>query len=373
MRQIFCILLCVLLLTSCAQKPEITETIPPVPSAPSNTEPVYLDPHEMLAVSVPASSEHIYLEDGTELCTFTKQHMQLLLQNEAVADRIILEFLNRVDSMQQNIDGILTAAQENYDPATSWYPYFQHILYSPERIDHGVLSLSGIQSSYNGGIHGNVTGISVSYDLSSGDVLTLGSILHMDADKEDIIRMVLNKLESISEDSYFFEGYEDTVRSRLGGDENQYQDFYFTQLGLVFYFSPYEIAPYASGIITVELPYHELIGVLYDGYFPDEQEETVGSVCTDDFMEVDMEQFSCMEEVTVDAGETLAVVYPEGTISEIRVKYAGDGISLPEYTLFAAMEMSEENAVILGVSKDYISNLSICYRSNGEMIETQFE
>jgi hypothetical protein len=91
--------------------------------------------------------------------------------------------------------------------------------------------------------------------------------MHPDASKEDFITIILEKLSQIAEESDLFQGYEDGVRSRLGGDENLYEDFYFTSTGLCFYFAPYEIAPYASGIITVEIPYSELTGLIYDGYF----------------------------------------------------------------------------------------------------------
>ena len=155
----------------------------------------------------------------------------------------------------------------------------------------------------------------------------------------------------------------DGVRSRLDGDENLYEDFFFTTTGLSFFFSPYEIAPYASGIITVEIPYNELPGLIYDGYFPAEREQIYGSMHTGSFMSTDMEQFDNMAEVTLVTGEEIMVVYPEGRVEDIRIVLPGDGINVPEYTVFAAFEMSDKDAVVISLSKEMIDGITITYSS----------
>ena len=84
MRKIITVLLCIVfLLSGCKADISPTGTIPPVvPDAepettPAPTEGTISEPVStaLLAVSVPADSEHFYLEDGTELFTYTAQHM----------------------------------------------------------------------------------------------------------------------------------------------------------------------------------------------------------------------------------------------------------------------------------------------------------
>ena len=290
--------------------------------------------------------------------------MQLTLPNEEIADKVILNFLNRIDAVQLDANSILAAAQSAYYPDEEWYPYFYQIIYSPSRIDYGVLSLYGTQNSYSGGMHGSVSCVAANYDLTTGDVLTLGSIMHMDATKDDFIQLVIEKLDAAAEEYCLFDGYEEGVFSRLGGDENLYEDFYFTSTGLAFFFSPYEIAPYSSGIITVEIPYNELTGLIYDGYFPAEREVVKGSMYAEPFMETNMEQFNSMAEVTIATGEEIMVVYPEGNVEDIRIIVPGNDMNLPEYTVFAAFEMSARNAVVISLPKE-LKGVSVSYLSEG--------
>lgn len=368
MKKILILILCFLFLFSgCGtQQQEVipAETLP-FPTETSATEPVSSDT-VLYAVSVPAVKEIYQSEDGTELFSYTSQHMQLILPNEDVADNIVLDFLNRVDSTAKNAESVLTAAQYDYDPGNEWFPYFYQIIYSPTRIDQGVLSLFGSQNSYSGGLHGSLSCIAANYDLMTGDTLTLGSIMHMDATKEDFIVRIIDKLNAVASEYYLFDDFEEGVYARLSGDENLYEDFYFTQTGLCFFFSPYEIAPYSSGVISIEIPYSELPGLIYDGYFPGEREQVSGKMHSSDFMQTDMERFNNMAEVTLVNGEEIMVVYPEGNVEDIRISVAGDDRNQPEYIIFAAPEMSDRNAVVISLTKDDIAKMTVSYTANGK-------
>jgi len=265
-------------------------------------------------------------------------------------------------------ESILIAAQQDYEPDIEWFPYFYQLIYSPTRIDHGVLSLFGVRNSFAGSMHGNLSCVAANYDLSTGNVLTLGSIMHPDAQKDDFIAIINEKLRDQSEEYNLFEGFEDDVRNRISGDENLYEDFFFTGTGLSFFFAPYEIAPYASGIITVEIPYSELPGLIFDGYFPAERERIEGKMITGDFMSTDMEQFNNMAEITLATGEEIMVVYPEGRVEDIRITIPGNGKNLPPYTAFAALEMSAQNAVVISLAKDDIDGITVTYMSDGNTV-----
>jgi len=378
MKRLFLLLLCsLILLTGCKAKPEQDEYIPQlapdtVPAEnpetipeESATEPTEFEMTEMLSVSVPTFTETFALDDGTELFQYTAQNMQLLLPNEEIADRVILDFLNRVDSGRLDAESVLSAAQSDYIPESDWVPYYYQIIYSPTRIDHGVLSLFGTQSSYSGGMHGSLSCVSANYDLTTGDILTLGSIMHMDATKEQFIQIIIDKLHEQADELQLFDGFEDGVYHRLGGDENLYEDFYFTSTGLGFFFAPYEIAPYSAGIISIEIPYSELPGLIYDGYFPAEREQVQGKLTSGLFMEMDMTQFNSMAEVTLTPDEPLIVVYPEGKVENIRVIVPGNGKNIPSYTAFAALEMSQNNAVLMSATREETGLISVEYMSEG--------
>lgn len=371
MKRLMALLLCLalLVLPACAPKEEVSVTLPTtVPTQTTQpTEEVSQTITPLAAVTVPVTTEAFFLEDGTELFSYSYQHMNLIFPDTAVADKVTLEFLNRVDATHAESESILQMAQTAFAETEQWIPYFYRVIYNPTRIDHGVMSLFGIQNGYSGGMHGSMSCIAANYDMMTGDILTLGSIMHADAQKEDFIKIVLDKLEAMADDLYLYDDFEIAVRQRLGGDENLYEDFYFTNTGLDFFFSPYEIAPYASGIVTVEIPYSELPGLIYDGYFPPERQQVEGTVKSGLFMETDMEQFNNMAEIVLPDAEELYVVYPVGSVEDIRVTIAGDGMTYPDYTVFAALEMSDRDAVVLHLPSGQSDKVEITCQSAGEI------
>lgn len=386
MKRFLSVFVClVLLLTACSNKQSAESTIAPAYSEPEPqvtttqapeqeiTEPMMPDEYtELLAVSMPALTETFTADDGTELFSYTAQSMQLIHPDGVIADNVMLDFFNRLDAVQEEVQHVFSSAKANYAGSENWYPYFYQIIYSPTRIDHGVLSLFGTQNSYSGAQHGNLSCVAANYDLTTGDVLTLGSIMHMDATTDDFIALLIPKLAAMADELGLFEGYEEGVQSRLSGDENLYEDFFFTNTGLSFFFAPYEIAPYASGVITVEIPYEELPGLIYDGYFPEEREHVEGKLTSGLFMTTDMEQFNSMAEVTFAEGESIIVIYPEGKVEDIRIVAAGDGKNKPSYTAFAALEMSPNNAVLLGVTQEDAKYISIEYMTEGSLKTLSF-
>ena len=375
MKKVCTMLLCLaILLTGCriqqepsqpvASEEEMLDTIPESNPTITEAEPeeVFV-PAELLAVSVPAVADVFNADDGTELYSYTSQHMQFIFPDAEISEKVILDFLNRVDSGSNDAANILSAAKNDYNSTKPWTPYFYQALYSPTRIDRGVLSLFGTQHSYSGGIHGNMSCVAANYDLTTGDVLTLGSIMHMDANKEAFIKIITDKLAVLKDEYNLYDNFEDGVITRMNGDENLYEDFYFTMTGLCFFFSPYEIAPYSSGIITVEIPYSELPGLIYDGYFPAERQQIFGSMLTDKFANLDMEQFNNMAELRLSDGEETLVLYPDGTVEDIRINACTDGINKTEYTAFAACQMSGQDAVVIRLSEENTNSLSVSYFS----------
>lgn len=371
MKHFLALTLCLITLffAGCAPKAEVPVTLPPaapILSEEAVTEGAQEEMTALAAVTVPLTTDRFCLDDGTELFSYSYQHMNLVFPDAAVADRVTLEFLNRVDASHTESENILSIAQADYADSEQWIPYFYRVIYNPTRIDHGVMSLFGMQNSYNGGMHGNISCIAVNYDMTTGDVLTLGSIMHENAQKEDFIEIVSEQLKEMADEYYLYDDFEASVHQRLGGDENLYEDFFFTTTGLNFFFSPYEIAPYASGIITVEIPYSDLPGLIYDGYFPPERQAVDGSVKTGLFSQTDMEQFNNMAEIILPDSEELYVIYPDGPVDDLTVTVRTDQKTLPDYTVFMAFEMADNDAVVLHLPTDQSEKISVSYQSKGK-------
>ena len=72
----------------------------------------------MVAVSVPAITEDTKDNNGTVLFQYTYQHMSLVHSKPDIADKIILDFLNRVDSTRTSAQSIADLAKTNYKSNT---------------------------------------------------------------------------------------------------------------------------------------------------------------------------------------------------------------------------------------------------------------
>lgn len=320
MKKIICLstVLCMLLVFVGCKRPASPTTQPSISETESTTGSPQQEP--MYAVAVPAESTPVTAEDGTLIFTYTRQHMMLTLPDPDVADKVIMDFLSRIDITRSTADATLAAAKNAYTTGTAnWTPYLCSITYSPTRIDQGVLSLSGSNITYSGTSHPERISVSASYDLVTGDVLTLGSIMSAKAEAADFCQLVLDVLEPSKKELYLYEGYEATVRQRFTRDVSRDEDWYFTQTGLCFYFAPYEIAPYSSGVIVAEIPYENLSGLLHDSYFPPERITAGGTVQVTTMEKTDSTSFSQIAEIALDPNAQMVFLHTEGLIWDVEI------------------------------------------------------
>ena len=369
MKKFISLILCFCLLftvTGCRKKPIPTDPTeglnnnnanqPSTPNAQNNSV------KPMIAVSVPAVTENTVKEDGTLLFQYTYQHMSLVLDKQDVADKIILDFLNRVDSTKETADATAEMAKQYYN-SKSWVPYLYHITYSPTRIDNKVLSLFGNNVVFTATTHPDRTCVSASYDLQTGDILTLASIMTKDVTTEQICTLVLNGLKELAEGDYLYEGYQQTVKQRFQSDSSQDEAWYMTTTGLCFYFAPYEIAPYSSGVISVEIPYEKLASILHEAYLPDLIGTTSGNVTISNFNADQMPNIDHIAEIVVNNTGKMYLIQTDGAIQDVRIIQTD---SASNYTIFAANALSTGDGIVLQVEDSLLKNLKLTYKSGAE-------
>lgn len=372
MQRIIATALCLLLMLSlaaCQSSNSPLETAPPsskpgvVPEG--NTDAPL---HTFYAVSVPSQVEYLYNEEGILLFEYAYQHIQMHIADPAVSDRITLDFLNRVDSTRENANTIAQQAKDNYDGSVNWSAYKYHVYYSPTRVDQGIISLFGTRSSYTGGLHPDQGGMSVTYDAANGEYLTLGSILKHVDNKEDVCSLVLDHLEDLDYQYSLFDGYENIVKDRFNTDESIDEAFYFTSTGLCFYFAPYELAPFSTGIVTVEIPYNELSGILNDAYFPDEYQPSTGKLIAENAEDADISKFEQLMEVVLHPQGKQVLLYSDRTVRGLTItsgSWTPDGLYfLPDYVIFSATGVSNEKAIIVRMAiPDMLPELMVSYET----------
>ncbi len=377
MRRVLCMILVLLLaisMAACAQNnednpPESTPTASTVPSVgPLPDVPL----ETVYSVCVPHATQYHYSGDGALLFSYSTQHMQLSVPDQVVSDKITLDFLNRVDSTAATAETIKAQAELDYLSNENWMPYEYRVSYSPMRIDKGILSLFAVSISMTGTQHPGKSGLSASYDMATGEVLTLGSILtHIDQ-KPTLCQLVLDELDSADYLYSLYDGYEDVIKERFSQDESHDEAFYFTNKGLCFYFAPYEIAPYASGIISIEVPYSKLTGVLSDAFFPDEVLPSTGDLIAQRIVEAPEEDFLQLSEVAFDTTGEKILLYAQHPVRNLRIargSWTPDGLYfIPEYTIFAATGVTGDRATIIQtLIPDVLPDLVVSYQAqNGE-------
>jgi len=346
--------------TGADQNPTAVQTQPTQPTTPT------AEPETMISVSVGADTENTTASNGAVIFQHTKQKMSLVLHKPEVAEKIIIDFLTRVDSTDKDAAAIESAAKSAYNSNKNWVPYFYRLTYNPTRIDETVLSLFADKITYSGAAHPDRYCAAVSYDLTTGDVLTLASIMTKEAKTDDFCKLVLEELSGRAEGDYLYENYADVVNQRFTADPTQDLGWYFSTNGLCFYFVPYEIAPYASGVINVEIPYAKLQGLLYPDYFPAQRPTAAGKAQISDFTLDLADSFNHTAELVMDTEEKMYLVHAEGTIQDIRIVHTDTSGS---YTVFAANSLSAGEAILIQANDDIAKNLELSYLSNGQTVK----
>jgi hypothetical protein len=119
---------------------------------------------------------------------------------------------------------------------------------------------------FSGAAHPNNSNFSVSYDLEKNKEITLGDLFTGDYLKV-LSEICINEIaKSKKEYAPSFDVKDDEwLNSGAGPDEKNFKVFNITKENFVITFPTYQIASYAEGPQTVEIPYAKLKGVINPG------------------------------------------------------------------------------------------------------------
>lgn len=368
MKKILSLSLCLALLvalTACGGNGNNTpDTTPPSTEntivASQSTE--YIPYEESLvAVSMPKTNEEHLADDGTCIFVFTNQDMTLTMDDGTVADAITADFLAKND-FSSAAQEVLNAAKAAYSQQEDWSYYFYELYYSPVRLDSQLLSLYGSEVIYNGSPRSITTNVSLTYDLLTGKALTLKDILVNNYSVEDLIALIVDAVKEYSEQGILFTDYEYII-SDLFSTNVQMDRWYFSDNGLCFFFTPYEIAPNIAGTVTAEIPYGALTGLLKNEYFPPESIPYTGTVRVTPFVTDDQLENYEFTEIILSSEVAGRIIAAEGTVLNVRL-YVGDWTDSefqPNYTVYAATAITQGQAIFLQEAEANLENLAISY------------
>lgn len=375
MRKIIILILALTLLTGCTAKPDIIDTPQTTPTIPvdspsvDTTEPATSLSMPMITVSVPIVTDEVRAVDDTVIFRSIRQNMQLVMQEQDVADMIILDFLSRVDQVASSSVDLSKEAESAFSGASTWTPYLCSITYAPMRIDQSVLSLYGNSLQYSGGAHAVYVSRAANYNTTTGEVLTLGSIVVNEASVDQLCSLVITQLEDVKEEKYLRADFADTVRQRFNTEASYDENWYFSNGGLCFYFDHYAIAPYSSGVITVEIPYSQLPGIIDDAFFPPELDTLSGNLIIVPAENTDITRFNRISELVLNVEAPMYLIYTEGSVQNLSITLS-DAVLNNYYTVFAAQSLCEADAIVVQADVNLFRHLNISYESNGQLVTT---
>lgn len=319
----------------------------------------------MYNISLPITNEKSYA-DETLVFTYAYQTMLPVLHEQDVADKLIMDFTNRIEQQRVNANSVLEMAKEQHNIDMDFTPLSYEIQYDVMRFDQGVLSLYGYILNTSDAAGSNQSRVCVNYDLVNGDVLTVGSILYHIDKKDDLAELVVTHLED-RDDIRLFDEYRETVLARFQKDESIDEDFYFSNNGLCFYFEPYEVAARAYGTVTVEIPYNELTGIIGDGFFPPERIYSSGELTIIPFADAQLDNYDQFVEYVAKPESTKLLLTTDSIVQDIRVyELTWSDYNQIKKNVCAVNCLSANNAIVLEAEfSDSRPNYMLTYNIDG--------
>jgi|GEM_PF-1435303 hypothetical protein len=155
----------------------------------------------------------------------------------------------------------LTANKELYNQygdecyACSWEKRYS---VSPLYFDKDYLAVNISRYAFTGGAHGMHHNTILNYDLQTGSAITLDSIVRV-KDREILRQRISEEIRK----NYGLQAGESLRKAGLFEDTVEISNNYcITSRGISFVYNPYEIGPYAMGVIIVFVPENKLNDVL---------------------------------------------------------------------------------------------------------------
>ncbi|MBV8325382.1 RsiV family protein [Chryseobacterium sp.] len=226
---------------------------------------------EMVVDSVKIS-DSTKITDSIKVAFMAKLLVFPSLKDKKLLDSIYFQEKNIKDFSKQGLQAYLEKEKQNYFSsvkndskdwasdityAQNWYSSSHMNLISNT---NGYMHIQYTGSGYEGGAHDNYGFSERVFDLKNNKKLELKDITSMPAGKiGDILMKNVNKINSGTTDA---EGEVKNSEMLLVDKIPATNNFYFDQDRLYFHYSPYEIAAFAAGDITIPVSWEELKGTL---------------------------------------------------------------------------------------------------------------
>lgn len=204
------------------------------------------------------TEEQEYKEGELLLMTVDYDKVSVAIEgNEEAANLITEWFTKNEKAFQENVAETLEWAKENQDMIEHTASYYQTHGFAVTRNDGRVLSFSSNTGGYDGGAHGYYMEYGANFDVATGQFLSIADVAaDEDAFQEICVQEMLRQCEDLKAEGILFDeeiivpSLKEVLEGKMEGEE-----WYFMEEGIRFISNIYEIAPYAAGEITFDIPY----------------------------------------------------------------------------------------------------------------------
>lgn len=195
--------------------------------------------------------------EGDDCTSYTLGYIELTdAEYLFINDSIKVQLIGNYASMDAAADNFFDKYEEAAVESEWNMPWSEDLTASVDFNRKGLFTVSYAYYAYYGGAHGMPGFSSVNYDLATKKELTLYDLVNA---KDS------TALKTLGE-KYFRIDQEIAPNTSLSDSDYFWDDgkFYFSDVftitndGLIFTFSPYEIAPYAAGMPGFTIPYADL-------------------------------------------------------------------------------------------------------------------
>ena len=255
---------------------------PTGPDAPKPSQPE--TPELTFAVGTPLTHESTYTaDDGTLLLHTNYELPQLELRTAdgalyepgaaatqsaavAVRDAFNAEMERCYAAVLSNESELAQEARDHYGSDSM---SFEYIYYEDELLGEVVYQTDGLISvlanayAFYGGAHPNTSTLTWSFDLTTGEFLTLDALNAQSSTDSALGKTLVDTLASEIVNRIYEEGLDDYLYDDFYSyvyDLSSNAHFYFSGSGMTVNFDAYVLGPYASGPQTFEIPY----GIFYN-------------------------------------------------------------------------------------------------------------
>lgn len=257
------------------------------------------------------------------------------------------------------LDHVLELAIDAYDYAMqnngSIPTYSMDRQADVKRADSKIFSITVTDTVYTGGARASTVQKAYTFDVKTGEILTLQDIV---SDKDSFIDSSREHIKYLTEG---ISGVEASAVDALDLENCWYLD----SDSLVFYANPYTLSPSAAGVLKFDTDYSALEGMIDEAYLPYDRHEDICDVSL--VSELADGTAAILDKLTVDDEGSDFAFLCSGSVYNVRVSVVGyaehSNTYYPTRLLWYCSRIKDAAVQIRAAIPDVIPNLMLTYCS----------